>query len=118
MRRMGGLKRYMPWTYWTLLIGAISSAGIPGFAGFFSKDAIIEAVRDSATPGHLFAYVCVVACVFVTATYTFRMLFMAFHGRERFHAAHPPHESPAVVTIPRSEERRVGKDGQCWECAY
>jgi NADH-quinone oxidoreductase subunit L len=100
MRRMGGLKKYMPWTYWTLLIGAISSAGIPGFAGFFSKDAIIEAVRDSATPGHLFAYVCVVGCVFVTATYTFRMLFMAFHGSERFDAAHPPHESPAVVTVP------------------
>src|SRR5947208_962301 len=100
MRRMGGLKSYMPWTYWTLLIGAISSAGIPGFAGFFSKDAIIEAVRESATPGHLFAYVCVVACVFVTATYTFRMLFMAFHGEERFDAVHPPHESPAVVTIP------------------
>src|SRR5438270_419595 len=100
MRRMGGLKSHMPWTYWTLLIGAISSAGIPGFAGFFSKDAIIEAVRDSGTPGHLFAYVCVVGCVFVTATYTFRMLFMAFHGKERFDAAHPPHESPAVVTIP------------------
>ena len=100
MRRMGGLKQYMPWTYWTLLIGAISSAGIPGFAGFFSKDAIIEAVRESATPGHLFAYACVVACVFVTATYTFRMLFMAFHGKERFDTAHPPHESPAVVTIP------------------
>src|SRR5438874_9789862 len=100
MRRMGGLKSYLPWTYWTLLVGAISSAGIPGFAGFFSKDAIIEAVRESATPGHLFAYVCVVACVFVTATYTFRMLFMAFHGEERFDAVHPPHESPAVVTIP------------------
>jgi NADH-quinone oxidoreductase subunit L len=100
MRRMGGLRKHMPWTYWTLLIGAISSAGIPGFAGFFSKDAIIEAVRDSATPGHLFAYVCVVACVFVTATYTFRMLFMAFHGSERFDAAHPPRESPAVVTVP------------------
>jgi NADH-quinone oxidoreductase subunit L len=100
MRRMGGLKKYMPWTYWTLLIGAISSAGIPGFAGFFSKDAIIEAVRDSGTPGHVFAYVCVVGCVFVTATYTFRMVFMAFHGKERFDAAHPPHESPAVVTIP------------------
>src|SRR5712692_4106898 len=100
MRRMGGLKKYMPWTYWTLLIGAISSAGIPGFAGFFSKDAIIEAVRDSGTPGHLFAYACVVACVFVTATYTFRMVFMAFHGKEHFEPAHPPHESPAVVTIP------------------
>src|SRR5205085_1432517 len=54
MRKMGGLKRYMPWTYWTMLIGAISSAGIPGFAGFYSKDAIIEAVHESATPGHAF----------------------------------------------------------------
>jgi NADH-quinone oxidoreductase subunit L len=100
MRRMGGLKKYMPWTYWTLLVGAISSAGIPGFAGFFSKDAIIEAVHQSSTPGHLFAYLCVLSCVFVTATYTFRMVFMAFHGKERFAAAHPPHESPAVVTVP------------------
>jgi NADH-quinone oxidoreductase subunit L len=100
MRRMGGLKKYMPWTYWTLLLGAISSAGIPGFAGFFSKDAIIEAVHASSTPGHAFAYLCLLACVFVTATYTFRMVFMAFHGKERFDAAHPPHESPAVVTVP------------------
>ena len=100
MRRMGGLRRYMPWTYWTLLIGAISSAGIPGFAGFFSKDAIIEAVHRSATPGHLFAYLCVLSCVFVTATYTFRMVIMAFHGQPRFDAHHPPHESPAVVTVP------------------
>jgi NADH-quinone oxidoreductase subunit L len=100
MRKMGGLKKYMPWTYWTMLIGAISSAGIPGFAGFYSKDAIIEAVRESATPGHLFAYLCVLACVFVTATYTFRLVFMAFHGEERFDKDHPPHESPLVVTAP------------------
>jgi NADH-quinone oxidoreductase subunit L len=100
MRRMGGLKRTMPVTYWMMLIGAISSAGIPGFAGFFSKDAIIEAVRHSSTPGHLFAWLCVLSCVFVTATYTFRMLFMAFHGDPRFDASHPPHESPPVVTIP------------------
>jgi NADH-quinone oxidoreductase subunit L len=100
MRRMGALRRYMPWTYWTLLIGAISSAGIPGFAGFFSKDAIIEAVHRSDTTGHLFAYLCVLSCVFVTATYTFRMVFMAFHGKPRFDAAHPPHESPVVVTAP------------------
>src|SRR5213079_1773862 len=53
MRRMGGLRQYMPWTYWTLLIGAISSVGIPGFAGYYSKDAIIEAVHTSGTPGHL-----------------------------------------------------------------
>ncbi|MDH4172605.1 MAG: NADH-quinone oxidoreductase subunit L [Betaproteobacteria bacterium] len=100
MRRMGGLKRYMPWTYWTLLLGAISSAGIPGFAGFFSKDAIIEAVRHSATPGALFAWLCVLVTVFITATYTFRLVFMAFHGAPRFDVAHPPHESPAVVTVP------------------
>jgi NADH-quinone oxidoreductase subunit L len=100
MRRMGGLKRYMPWTYWTLLIGAISSAGIPGFAGFYSKDAIIELTHLSATPGAAFAYLAVLACVFVTATYTFRLVFMAFHGEPRFDPAHPPHESPKVVTVP------------------
>jgi NADH-quinone oxidoreductase subunit L len=100
MRRMGGLRKYMPWTYWTLLIGAISSAGIPGFAGFFSKDAIIAAIGHSTTPGALFAYIAVVVTVFITATYTFRLVFMAFHGEPRFDAAHPPHESPAVVTVP------------------
>jgi NADH-quinone oxidoreductase subunit L len=100
MRRMGGLRRYMPWTYWTLLLGAISSAGIPGFAGFFSKDAIIEAVRQSSTPGAGFAWLCVLVTVFITAAYTFRLVFMAFHGKPRFDAAHPPHESPAVVTVP------------------
>src|SRR3954464_1623046 len=100
MRRMGGLKRYMPITYWTLIIGAIASAGIPPFSGFFSKDAMIEAMKASHTPGALFGYVCLVSCVFVTAAYTFRMVFMAFHGAPRFDAAHPPHESPAVVTVP------------------
>ena len=100
MRRMGGLKRYMPWTYWTLLVGAIASAGIPPFSGFFSKDAIIEAVRLSQTPGAGFAYLCVLSTVFVTATYTFRLVFMAFHGEGRYDPAHPPHESPAVVTLP------------------
>ncbi|MGQ0524706.1 MAG: NADH-quinone oxidoreductase subunit L [Betaproteobacteria bacterium] len=111
MRRMGGLRRYMPVTYWTVLIGAISSAGIPGFAGFFSKDAIIEAVQLSTLPGSSFAYFSVLTCVFVTALYTFRLVFMTFHGPERFHAAHgaaghghdghaAPHESPAVVTVP------------------
>src|SRR6476646_5075912 len=100
MRRMGGLRKYMPITYWTMVLGAISSAGIPGFAGFFSKDAMIEALKESHTPGAIFGYVCLVSCVFVTATYTFRMLFMAFHGRPRFDASHPPHESPAVVTVP------------------
>ena len=100
MRRMGGLKRYMPWTYWTLLIGAIASAGIPPLAGFYSKDAIIEAAHLAQIPGAGFAYFAVLACVFVTAAYTFRLVFMAFHGEPRFDPAHPPHESPAVVTVP------------------
>src|SRR4051812_14951085 len=100
MRRMGGLKSAMPITYWTMLIGAIASAGIPPLAGFYSKDAIIEAAHLSSTPGATFAYLCVLSCVFVTSAYTFRMVFMAFHGAPRFDAAHPPHESPAVVTAP------------------
>ncbi|OGA39462.1 MAG: NADH-quinone oxidoreductase subunit L [Betaproteobacteria bacterium RIFCSPLOWO2_12_FULL_62_13] len=117
MRKMGGLRKYMPITYWTMLVGAVSSAGIPGFAGFFSKDAIIEAVHLSALPGAGFAYFAVLGTVLVTALYTFRLLFMAFHGKENFHGgsvhgeghghaaghedhAHAPHESPAVVTVP------------------
>jgi NADH-quinone oxidoreductase subunit L len=100
MRRMGGLKKTMPITYWTMLLGAIASAGIPPLAGFYSKDAIIEAVHHSSTPGAVFAYLCVLSCVFVTAAYTFRLVFMAFHGAPRFDTAHPPHESPAVVTVP------------------
>ena len=100
LRRMGGLKKYMPWTYWTMLIGSISGAGIPGFAGFFSKDAIIEAVHRSSTPGAELAYLMVLVTVFITATYSFRLVFMAFHGKERFDPAHPPHESPTVITLP------------------
>ena len=101
MRRMGGLWKLMPWTYGTLLIGAIASAGVPGFAGFFSKDAIIEAVHLSRTPGAGFAWLAVTACVFVTALYTFRLVFYAFHGKARFDTHdHAPHESPAVVTVP------------------
>ncbi|HEY7658599.1 MAG TPA: NADH-quinone oxidoreductase subunit L [Burkholderiales bacterium] len=116
MREMGGLRKYMPVTYWTLLIGAIASAGIPGFSGFFSKDAIIEAVHLSRTPGAGFAYFCVLTTVFVTALYTFRLVFMTFHGPERFRGqgghghggrtpadhghTHAPHESPWVVTAP------------------
>ena len=101
MRRMGGLWKLMPWTYGTVLIGAIASAGVPGFAGFFSKDAIIEAVHLSRTPGAGFAWLAVTACVFVTALYTFRLVFYAFHGKARFDTHdHAPHESPAVVTVP------------------
>ena len=100
MRRMGGLRKTMPWTYWTMLIGAIASAGIPPLAGFYSKDAIIEAAHQAQIPGAGFAYFAVLATVFVTAAYTFRLVFMAFHGAPRFDASHPPHESPAVVTVP------------------
>jgi NADH-quinone oxidoreductase subunit L len=129
MRRMGGVKKYMPITYWTMMIGALSSAGIPGLAGFFSKDSIIEAVHLSRLTGSGFAHIAVLSCVFVTALYTFRMMILTFHGPERFrelhagheqdvkdgaHHDHPsgaahhegegghhaPQESPAVVTVP------------------
>jgi NADH-quinone oxidoreductase subunit L len=102
MRRMGGLKRYMPITYWTAVIGSLALAGIPPFAGYFSKDAIIEAVRASHLPGAGFAYFAVMTGVFVTALYSFRLLFLTFHGQERFdeHTRHHLHESPWVVTLP------------------
>jgi len=122
MRRMGGLRKYMPITYITMWIGSLALAGAPGFAGFFSKDAIIEAIGLSHRTGHVYAYVCVLAGVFVTALYSFRLLYMTFHGKERFtvdphdHAQeqehqdarmhhpgvlqHAPHESPWVITVP------------------
>jgi NADH-quinone oxidoreductase subunit L len=115
LRKMGGLRKYMPITYWTAVVGSLALAGIPPFAGFFSKDAIIEAVHLSTIAGHGYAYFAVMAGVFITAFYSFRMLFLAFHGKERFDtsghghdaAAHgnlhhggPPKESPWVVTVP------------------
>ena len=113
MRHMGGLRKYLPITYWTTLIGAFSNIGFPGFAGFYSKDSIIEAVQLSKIPGGNFAYAAVLLTVFVTALYTFRLIFMTFHGAERFRSheahgaghgdgghAHEPHETPAVVTVP------------------
>jgi NADH-quinone oxidoreductase subunit L len=102
MRRMGGLKKYMPVTYWTCLIGALALIGFPGFSGFFSKDALIEAVHASSIPGAGYAYFCVLTGVFVTAFYTFRLVFMTFHGEERMdpHAREHLHESPWVVTVP------------------
>jgi len=84
MRKMGGLRKYMPITYITAVIGSLALAGIPPFAGFFSKDAIIEAVHLSTIPGHSYAYFAVMAGVFITAFYSFRMLFLAFHGAPRF----------------------------------
>ena len=120
MRKMGGLRKYMPITYATMLIGAIANAGLPPFAGFFSKDSIIEAVHLSQVPGAGFAYFCALAAVFVGGLYSFRLIFFTFHGKERFreaahdahgHDAHhddhhghhgsvEPHESPKVVTVP------------------
>src|SRR3989440_1251434 len=84
MRKMGGLRRYMPITYATMWVGALALAGIPPFAGFFSKDAIIEAVHLSTIPGHSYAYLAVTIGVFITAFYSFRLLFLTFHGTERF----------------------------------
>jgi NADH-quinone oxidoreductase subunit L len=102
MRQMGGLRRYMPVTYWTCLVGALALIGVPGFSGFFSKDGIIEAVALSEIPGAGFAYWAVLLGVFVTALYTFRMFFLVFHGQERMdaHTREHLHESPWVVTVP------------------
>jgi NADH-quinone oxidoreductase subunit L len=87
MRKMGGLRKYMPITYLTMLVGALANAGLPPFAGFFSKDSILEAVHLSHTPGAGFAYLMVLLGVFVGGLYSFRLIFYAFHGKERF-AAH------------------------------
>src|SRR6195952_5117152 len=88
MRKMGGLAKYMPITAITSWIGSLALIGTPFFAGFYSKDTIIEAVGESHRWGATYAYWCVLAGVFVTALYTFRMLFLTFHGPERFRHAH------------------------------
>ncbi|HSN19380.1 MAG TPA: NADH-quinone oxidoreductase subunit L [Usitatibacter sp.] len=95
MRKMGGLAKYMPITYATVLVGTLANAGIPPFAGFFSKDSIVEALAASRVPGHTFAYVLALAGVFVSALYSFRLLFYAFHGEERFESGHGGHAGPA-----------------------
>ena len=106
IRKMGGLRKYMPITYWTALIGSLALIGFPGSAGFFSKDALIEAVRDSYWQGqgviYWIGYLSVLLGVFVTALYTFRMFFLVFHGEERTERKARSHlrESPAVVTVP------------------
>ena len=102
IRRMGGLKRYLPITYWTALLGSLALIGFPGFSGFFSKDAIIEAVHFAELPGAGYAYFCVLLGVFITALYSFRMFFLVFHGPERFDAQVRSHlhEPPLVVTGP------------------
>jgi NADH-quinone oxidoreductase subunit L len=110
LRRMGGLRKYMPITYVTAVIGSLALAGIPPFAGFFSKDSIIEAVSLSHIPGHAFAYVAVLGAVFVTAFYSFRMLFLAFHGPERFHGH-------AAVEQARHDDRTTASHDQGHESA-
>ena len=106
IRKMGGLRKYMPITYWTALIGSLALIGFPGSAGFFSKDALIEAVKESHWHGqgaiYWIAYLSVMLGVFVTAVYTFRMFFLVFHGKERMDKKIRPqvHETSWVVTGP------------------
>ena len=116
MRKMGGLAKYMPVTAVTCWIGGLALVATPFFSGFYSKDAIIEAVGLTHRWGGTYAYWCVLLGAFVTSLYTFRLLFMTFHGKERFrdapaghghghdahdaHGGHEPHESPWVVTVP------------------
>ena len=116
IRWMGGVRKYMPITWITSLLGSLALIGTPFFSGFYSKDSIIEAVAESALPAAGFAHFAVLAGVFVTAFYSFRMYFLVFHGAERYdqnpdahhddhahddgHQDHTPHESPWVVTVP------------------
>lgn len=102
IRKMGGLRKHLPITYWTSVIGTLALIGFPGFSGFFSKDALIEAVHASTTPGHTLAYWAVLLGVFVTSLYSFRLLFVVFHGEERMdhHTKEHLHETPWVVTGP------------------
>ncbi|MGB5721616.1 MAG: NADH-quinone oxidoreductase subunit L, partial [Woeseiaceae bacterium] len=111
IRKMGGIRKYMPITYWTALIGSLALIGFPGSSGFFSKDLLIEAVkvshwREGTSLGDQFtywiAYLSVLLGVFVTALYSFRMFFLVFHGKERMSKEEKSHlhETPAVVTVP------------------
>jgi len=115
IRWMGGVRKYMPITWITSLLGSLALIGTPFFSGFYSKDSIIEAVHESALPAAGFANFAVLAGVFVTAFYSFRMYFLVFHGKERYDQNpdahhddhghghddhHEPHESPWVVTVP------------------
>jgi NADH-quinone oxidoreductase subunit L len=106
IRKMGGIRKYMPITYWTSLIGSLALIGFPGTAGFFSKDLLIEAVRESHWHGEgavdWSSYLSVLLGVFVTALYSFRMFFLVFHGEERMDEATRSHlhETPRVVTVP------------------
>lgn len=102
IRFMGGLRKYMPITWITLLLGSLALIGFPGFSGFFSKDVIIEAVGHSTLIGSGYATVLLTLGVFVTALYSFRLYFLVFHGKERMdeHTRSHVHETPWVVTLP------------------
>ena len=102
MRKMGGLWRKMPITYVTFLIGTLALCAFPPFAGFYSKDTIIEAAKLSEIPGSSYAYFCVAAGAMVTALYSFRAFFMTFHGQPRMdeHTFSHVHESPVTVWVP------------------
>ena len=114
IRYMGAVRKYMPITWITSLLGSLALIGTPLFSGFYSKDSIIEAVHGSNLAAAGFANFAVLAGVFVTAFYSFRMYFLVFHGKERYdqnpdahhgdhhdhHESHSPHESPWVVTVP------------------
>ncbi|MEN9831789.1 MAG: NADH-quinone oxidoreductase subunit [Pseudomonadota bacterium] len=114
IRYMGAVRKYMPITWITSLLGSLALIGTPLFSGFYSKDSIIEAVHGSNLAAAGFANFAVLAGVFVTAFYSFRMYFLVFHGKERYdqnpdahhgdhhddHENHSPHESPWVVTVP------------------
>jgi NADH-quinone oxidoreductase subunit L len=98
MRKMGGLAKYMPITAITSWIGSLALIGTPFFSGFYSKDTIIEAVGESHRWGHTYAYWCVLGGVFVTALYSFRLVFMTFHGPERFRQVDAGHAHDSAVT--------------------
>jgi len=113
IRNMGGLRRYMPITWLTFLLGTLALVGTPFFAGFYSKEHIIEAAGAATVWGAGFAYYATLIGVFVTSLYSFRVYFLVFHGQPRFaqhnthhgphghgHGSHAPHESPWVVTLP------------------
>jgi NADH-quinone oxidoreductase subunit L len=102
IRKMGGLKKYMPITYWVSLVGSLALIGFPGTSGYFSKDAILIATKNADIWGADYAYLAVLLGVFVTAFYSFRMFFLVFHGEERMskHTREHLHETPPVVTVP------------------
>ncbi|MGH8260900.1 MAG: NADH-quinone oxidoreductase subunit L, partial [Steroidobacteraceae bacterium] len=107
MRKMGGLGKYMPWTAVTCWVGGLALIGTPFFSGFYSKDAIIEAVQHSTRWGHQYAYWCVLGGVYVTALYTFRMLFLTFHGEERFRRGE-------VRAVPAAETASFGHETEVY----